>query len=158
MKKSELKNLIREHIELLTEVKTPQEIYDEGKKLAVEIKSLIKKFKDLEQQYVDLIKKSTKDLLINVENAAKAAYNDVAKVSSRGGEIYITFIKNEDLPRELYLVKRKVENEFGEQGVVNVTGGSVNSYGEYKTVKLSLTKAYIKKIKDLPSWTISYTP
>ncbi len=130
-------------------MRTTEEIYGDKKVLEKNLKS-IHNLMDLNQEEYEkaILKIVKKDLDLAKEKLQKV-YDGIANVSTFTGKLRITFLKTENRPARLHQIKTIIEHELKSPGMFNVKGSNKNTYGEFKTVNLTLTKSYLKKIYNI---------
>jgi len=124
--------------------------------IQVEIKVLKKELISVQKRIDENLEKlgkrtnelSKKDLE-EAKEKIKQIYGNIASVSLSNGEIRIHFQKTENYAREVYIHKSHIEKKLGNPGMFNIKGSNSNSYGEYKTLLLTLTKKYLKSAYNL---------
>lgn len=127
-----------------------------GKEIQKEIEKLRNEYSALETKYNTEVTKSTKSLYDDVVAAANKVVGNKATVKQVGNRIRVAFTKDNYLPYGSAggeLIK-KIHSELGEQSVIKGDGQTYGGRGndEVVTVYFTLTKSYIQKMQNIPSF------
>lgn len=126
-------------------MKSITDIQVENKALQKELRIIQNKIDENLVEYEKSIIELTKEDVAKAKEQIQKIYEDIASVSSSNGMIKIRFKKTENFVRVLYPIKTFIEEKIEKPGMFNITGSNINSYGEYKTIILTLTKKYLKE-------------
>jgi len=154
MKKSELRQIIREEISILKEDRTPQEIFNDGKDLAKQFLDIVAKLQDNKAEYMAAVKESVS--LDTIKDAADKLYGKKAYIAikPKEGNVKISFNKSDDYirPKDVSEIKKSIEQEIGKPGSINVRYDVINSHNEIKNMSVSFTAQYLKSEKSIVTW------
>lgn len=125
------------------------DIQAENKALQKELKIIQDKIDENLAEYEKFIIELTKEDILEAKEKIHGIYGHIASVSSSNGMIKIHFKKTENFVRALYPIKAFIDAKAGKPGMFNIKGSNRNSYGEHKTIILTLTKKYLKETYNL---------
>lgn len=147
------KGIIKELYKSLVESeRTVDDIAAEAKGINNQIKNLYKELGKLEIEYNNKISDMSKDIVRKIRNATDALYGSRGKVTDKN-EITVPLKKDDYVSTEdLMNVKNEIEQEMGERGVLIVSSGNVEGESTVTSIKLNITKQYLKKMFNIPSW------
>jgi hypothetical protein len=130
-------------------MRTIETIKTENKALEKELRSIQKKIDENISEYEKAVNELTKQDLLDAKEKIQNLYGGVASITLNPGTIKIHFKKTENYTRAIYPIKAFIEEKLNKSGMFNIRGENQNSYGEYKTLILSLTKKYLKEFYNL---------
>lgn len=133
-------------------MKNPLELIEQAKLLQKERNTLQKQIEKLGDEYQNSVNEIMKDELDKITKFTKKLIGDVASVIQKDGYIKIRYRKASDSSRDLYKIKREIENSLNTKSMVILRCEEYNNWGEYRTIHVNFTKGYIKRTKNLPTF------